>query len=121
METLLEIMAPRLVRESKTLREAPREIPKGPVVVGGKRIESEGKAIAVFEVEEDLHAIDAVCPHEGGPLDQGVVENGCVTCPWHNYKFNLKTGACVNEPNFKVETYAVEREGEGFRIRKEEK
>ena len=34
----------------------------------------------------------AVCPHMGGPLDQGRVENGEVVCPWHRYRYDLTTG-----------------------------
>lgn len=120
MATLLEIMAPRLVREAKALREAPREIASGPVVAGGKRIEAEGKAVAVFDVEGTLYGVDAVCPHEGGPLEQGSVEGGCVTCPWHGYRFNLKTGACVNEPAYKVNVHEVERAGGNFVVKKDQ-
>ena len=122
MPALLGIMAPRLVREGKALREAPREItdPNAPApVVGGKRIVLDGKPVAVFEVEGNFFAIDAVCPHEGGPLEQGTVEKGCVTCPWHGYRFNLKTGACVNEPAYRVNSYRVEREGEELVVKKE--
>jgi len=36
-----------------------------------------------------------VCPHRGGPLDDAPVEDGCVTCPWHGYRFDLLTGAGV--------------------------
>ncbi len=123
MPDLLEIMAPRLVRERKALREATREIvdPKAPPpVVGGKRVIVEGKPVAVFESGENLYAFDAVCPHEGGPLEQGTLEHECVTCPWHNYKFNLKTGVCVNEPTLHVKTYPVVREGESYVLKKEQ-
>ncbi|KAK3737003.1 hypothetical protein QZH41_018398 [Actinostola sp. cb2023] len=54
--------------------------------------------IAVFSVgpEQTLYAIDTVCPHEGGPLELGDIEDldGTPTlyCPWHHYDFNLKTG-----------------------------
>jgi nitrite reductase/ring-hydroxylating ferredoxin subunit len=113
-------MAPRLVREGKEIRETPREILapfKRPPVVEGKRIDFHGKPIAVFEVEGELYGIDAVCPHEGGPLDEGLVEKGCVTCPLHNYCFNLKSGLCLNEPSLKVETYQVEKDGDRYTVK----
>ncbi len=119
MPALLEVMVPRLVRAGKALRETAREVSTGPVVTGGKRIEVDGKPIAVFEVAGDLHGIDAVCPHEGGPLEQGVVEGGCVTCPWHQYRFNLKTGVCVTEPAFKVATYPMEKRDGNLVVKKE--
>jgi phenylpropionate dioxygenase-like ring-hydroxylating dioxygenase large terminal subunit len=34
----------------------------------------------------------ATCPHRGGPLDRVPVDDGCVTCPWHGYRFDLRTG-----------------------------
>jgi nitrite reductase/ring-hydroxylating ferredoxin subunit len=123
MSTLLEIMAPRLVREGKALREAPREIadPNAPPpVMGGKRVEIDGKPVAVFEMGGEIQAIDAVCPHEGGPLEQGMVEKGCVTCPWHNYRFILKSGICVNEPSYRVNTYPVQQVGDTLVLKKEE-
>jgi hypothetical protein len=36
------------------------------------------------------------CPHRGGPLDDAAVEDGCVRCPWHGYRFDLGTGRCVD-------------------------
>ncbi|MBI3541132.1 MAG: nitrite reductase (NAD(P)H) small subunit, partial [Deltaproteobacteria bacterium] len=121
---LLEVMVPHLVRTGrKALRETPREIGDSnspPPVIGGQKVLVDGKSIAVFEVGTELYGVDAVCPHEGGPLEQGVVEKGCVTCPWHNYKFNLKTGICVNEPSLKVATYPVEKTDAGLVIKKEE-
>ena len=55
------------------------------------------KQIALFKVDDGLFAIDNRCPHEGYPLKEGTVEKGnCVlTCQWHNWKFDLKTGRCL--------------------------
>ena len=51
----------------------------------------------VYNVEEDsFYAMDAVCSHEGGPLDLGDIEDigsdRCLVCPWHNYDFRLQDG-----------------------------
>jgi nitrite reductase/ring-hydroxylating ferredoxin subunit len=51
-----------------------------------------GRRIAVFNVQGKFHAIDDICPHEGGPLSEGSVDEGCVTCPWHGATFELCTG-----------------------------
>src|SRR5260221_814257 len=46
-------------------------------------------------VDAVVHALDDRCPHQGYPLSQGSV-NGCVlTCDWHNWKFDLRSGACT--------------------------
>lgn len=52
--------------------------------------------IAVFRVsEEEIYAVDNQCPHEGYPLVKGGVQDCSLTCIWHNYKFDLKTGKCL--------------------------
>lgn len=40
----------------------------------------------------DAVRFSTVCPHRGGPLDDAPVEDGCVVCPWHGYRFDLRTG-----------------------------
>lgn len=53
---------------------------------------AEGRIIAVFNVQGTLHALDGVCPHQGGPLGKGTL-NGCiVSCPWHGWEFDVRTG-----------------------------
>ncbi len=64
---------------------------------GRARISNHGSTqVAVFHLDDgSLHAVDNRCPHEGYPLAQGSV-NGCtLTCQWHNYKFDLRDGACL--------------------------
>lgn len=54
------------------------------------------KDIAVFRTAVDeVYAIDNQCPHEGYPLLKGPVKNCVLTCPWHNFKFDLKNGDCI--------------------------
>jgi hypothetical protein len=43
-----------------------------------------------------------VCPHMGGPLDDSSFVDGCVTCPWHGYTFDLRTGTCVQVPSLRL-------------------
>lgn len=58
-----------------------------------------GLEIALFRDENDaIFGLENSCPHMGGPLGEGEV-NGCtVTCPWHGWKFDVRTGACQNMP-----------------------
>jgi len=46
----------------------------------------------------DIHALDSVCSHMGGPLDKGKIADGCVTCPWHGSTFRLEDGSIVRGP-----------------------
>lgn len=77
------------------------------------RVEVGGTPVAVFNVAGTLFALDATCPHQGGPLDEGDVEGGKVTCPWHGSIFDLRTGAVESPPAEKgVTAYNVRREGD---------
>jgi len=65
--------------------------------VGGAKVFTQGRdQVAVFRTGEDeLFAVDNRCPHEGYPLVQGDLKGCTLTCCWHNYKFDLRDGACI--------------------------
>ena len=71
----------------------------------GRLVTVHGKALALFRVNERIVAMDAECPHEGGPLQEGAVESGCVVCPWHAYRFDVKSGRCATDEHLGVKTY----------------
>ena len=50
------------------------------------------RVIAVFRHEGEWFAMDAMCAHQGGPLAEGILRDGCVTCPWHGWQYDLATG-----------------------------
>lgn len=52
----------------------------------------ENRVIAVFRHAGAWYAVDGMCAHQGGPLADGVVRDGCVTCPWHGWQYDLATG-----------------------------
>ena len=70
------------------------ELPPGQA----KKVEADGKTIALFNIGGSSHAIDDTCTHEGGPLSEGEVEGNIVTCPWHGAKFNVTNGEVVRPP-----------------------
>jgi nitrite reductase (NADH) small subunit len=49
--------------------------------------------VAVFDLGDSVVAYENVCPHQGGPIGEGIVEAGTVTCPWHAWCFDLRTGS----------------------------
>jgi nitrite reductase (NADH) small subunit len=93
------------------------EIPRG----SSKTVEAFGRTVAVFNDDGRLLAIDAVCPHRGGPLDLGLLSQGAVTCPLHGWSFDLETGQRRDRPGECVSVYEVMLEGTevfvGFRPR----
>jgi len=51
--------------------------------------------MALFVSGDDVYALQAFCPHLEAPLFQGSVAGGAVTCPWHRWRFDLRSGACL--------------------------
>lgn len=82
--------------------------------VGGKLLaEVEGRAIALFNVDGTLHAIDDVCTHDGGPLAEGALEGCEIRCPRHGARFDVRTGKALCFPAFEpVKTHRVELRGD---------
>ncbi len=61
-----------------------------------KVVKRDGQQVAVFRLQDgSLAAVDNRCPHEGYPLSQGQCSGGTLTCCYHNFKFDLATGACL--------------------------
>lgn len=73
----------------------------------GKYVEIGGFQLAVFLHEGQVHVIDNTCPHAGGNLAAGHVEDGCAVCPWHRWAFRLETGALRDAPGVTVTKYAT--------------
>ncbi len=81
----------------------PQDLSAGPVV-----FKAPPRQLALFLSEGTLFAVDNRCPHEGYPLAEGHVTEGCIlTCNWHNWKFRLDDGECIIGGD-DVKTYAAE-------------
>ena len=81
---------------------------KDEVAPGGFRcVEVEGRRILLYNVAGALFATSATCAHLGGPLDEGLFEEGVVTCPWHGWQFDVQTGESIYDPGRGVATYPV--------------
>jgi nitrite reductase/ring-hydroxylating ferredoxin subunit/uncharacterized membrane protein len=76
-----------------------------------KRVDINGKGLLLYHAENQVFAIGSVCSHAAGPLENGEVEDGCVTCPWHHSVFNLRDGSIVHgpatqpQPNYEARVY----------------
>ncbi len=72
---------------------------------------SGGRAFCVANVNETICVLNGECPHEGGPLGEGLIEDGRVVCPWHGYSFDPRTGASEQDPDVRAEVFeaAVEK------------
>ncbi|KNZ42626.1 Rieske (2Fe-2S) protein [Acetobacterium bakii] len=88
--------------------------------VGNKKmVVVDGKEILLTNIDGSYYAIANRCPHMGGSLVKGILEDGIITCPRHGSKFDVKTGRAVGGPTilfmkFKVKddrSYPVKLEG----------
>jgi NAD(P)H-dependent nitrite reductase small subunit len=64
--------------------------------------------VGVFRDADSVFAIDNICPHRGAPLHEGFVKDGYVTCPWHQWQFQLQDGVCRNIPQMRTASYPVD-------------
>jgi nitrite reductase (NADH) small subunit len=71
-----------------------------------------GREIAVFEVAGEIIASQGKCPHAGGPLCQGTLAGTILTCPWHGWSYDLKTGECEEDASLSLQLYEVRVEGD---------
>ena len=102
------------LRERAGDRDTPRGqdgwIDAGPVdciLDGRARIVCGGERIAVFRYDEKISAVSNLCRHQNGPLGEGRVIDGCITCPWHGYQYLPGNGRSPAPFTEKVETYDV--------------
>ena len=71
-------------------------------------VETAGRTYCVARLGGTVCVVDGVCPHEGGPLGQGVLEDGRVVCPWHAFAYDLRTGAAEHDASLKVQVFEAE-------------
>ncbi|MEW6248764.1 MAG: Rieske (2Fe-2S) protein [Nitrospirota bacterium] len=82
----------------------------------GQVVEIDGRSLAIFNVDGTFYATDNTCAHRGGPLGEGELEGEVVTCPWHGWEYNVKTGISLTTPSASVKTYPVKVESGEVKI-----
>jgi 3-phenylpropionate/trans-cinnamate dioxygenase ferredoxin subunit len=85
------------------------EVPVGQ----SKLVEVDYVRVALFNLDGEIYAIEDVCTHDGGPLVEGTIMNGCeVMCPRHGARFDIRTGKALSFPAFEpTNSYTVRVEG----------
>ena len=99
------------------LEPDPRDPDRGWIRVGEPRsipdkcariiVTPDGERIAVFRDGDQIGALTNVCAHQNGPIGEGRIINGCVTCPWHGYEYRLEDGCAPPPFTEKLATYRV--------------
>jgi nitrite reductase (NADH) small subunit len=80
---------------------------------GARCVKNGGMTIAVFRTADDkVYALEDKCPHRNGPLSQGIVHDGCVTCPLHNWVISLETGKAQGADEGETASFPVRLDGD---------
>lgn len=77
-----------------------------------KMVKVDGRRVCLVRTSSGLHALDHACPHEGYGLSQGQLDGDVVTCAWHNWKFRVSDGECIQGEEG-VQTHRVDVDDEG--------
>ena len=79
---------------------------------GARCISAGDMTIAIFRsANDEVFALEDKCPHKNGPLSQGIVHDGCVTCPLHNWVISLATGEAQGADEGATRSFDVKVEG----------
>lgn len=89
-------------------------------------VKADGREVGIFNVDGEFYALRNRCPHRGGPLCRGRIrplvvasseytcayerEDEILKCPWHQWEFDIKTGAALCDRSLRVQTYPVTQE-----------
>ena len=71
---------------------------------------SEGRELALYNVNGEFYATENFCPHKGAPLTAGTLCDHTIECDWHGWQFDVRTGECLTVPE-RLRTYEVVVEG----------
>jgi nitrite reductase (NADH) small subunit len=83
----------------------------------GKMVVVHGRHVALFRLGDEFYALDNMCLHRGGPLCDGLIDSDVVTCPWHGWSYEIKTGTMVQDPRVGVSKHEVKIEEGAISIR----
>jgi glycine betaine catabolism B len=84
-----------------------------------KEVQIDGQNVCIANVEGKYYAIGNVCTHEGGPLADGILEGYEVECPWHQSRFDVRTGEVTSPPASESEpTYEIKVDGNSILVKK---
>ncbi|MDQ6929283.1 MAG: Rieske 2Fe-2S domain-containing protein [Candidatus Eremiobacteraeota bacterium] len=92
----------------------------GDIDVRSSRAFTVGKyEVAIFHVDGNFYALEDACPHQGGPLSEGFLEGTMVTCPWHAWCFDVRSGKMSLGDFAAVPRFEVRVEGNSILVRTE--
>ena len=88
----------------------PGDLPEGRV----QSVEASNKTFCLTHYKGQFACLDNKCPHQGGPLAEGSIENGALRCPWHGWDFDPISGKAPGGHDDGVDTFPVEIREDGI-------
>lgn len=115
-----DVISSGLDHPTDTVRVADGSVPFGTTVAQLHALEDDvpvpvrvgGHELMLIRQGAEVFAVASVCPHRGGPLVEGAVDAGIITCPWHRFRFDARTGGCVTNASLRARTYPVAISGD---------
>lgn len=89
------------------------DLPEG----AAKEVVVEGVILALIHAEGEVHALDGMCAHQGGPLGKGAVSGCTLTCPWHGWQYDVASGKQLLSEHIRQRRYPVRLEGDTIWVR----
>ena len=83
----------------------------------GRMVVVNGRHVALFRLDDGFFAIDNLCLHQAGPLCEGEIERGVVTCPWHGWSYEIRSGTLVQDPRVGVSKHNTRIVGDDVQVR----
>jgi nitrite reductase/ring-hydroxylating ferredoxin subunit len=82
----------------------------------GRMVIVDGRHVALFRLDDGFFAIDNLCLHQAGPLCEGEIERGVVTCPWHGWSYEIRSGTLVQDPRVGVSKHNTRIVGDDVQV-----
>lgn len=80
-------------------------------------VDVEGHSVALYRIDNAFFATDNLCTHGRAMLSEGFIEDGCIECPLHQGRFDIRTGKAMGAPvSVDLRTYAVKQEGDSIYV-----
>lgn len=70
------------------------------------KVEIDDKSIVLTKISGKYYAMDSVCSHQGGPLEDGELEHYTLICPWHNGKFDIRSAKALPETDWVTDLHS---------------
>ena len=83
---------------------------------GKKVVTVNGLELVLINIKGEIFACENECPHQGSPMHAGIVKDGHLSCPRHGYRFNLKNGSCLDNPDFTLKVFPAKIEGDDILV-----